>query len=150
HQLLSTLNGDRVGLVVFAGIAFTQSPLTTDYGAIKLYLDRVNPTAIPAQGTASGRAIQQAHSLLVGGNNPDFKRAPHQIMIVISDGEDHQTQPIKAAQQAQKDGIQIFTIGVGTEAGGRIPMQDHNGNFTQYLTNNRGQVVQTKLKDKQL
>lgn len=147
EQLLDALDGDRVGLVVFAGVAFTQSPLTSDYGAIKLYLDRVNPNAIPAQGTALGVAIKEAHTLLTGGNNKDFRRAPNQMILVISDGEDHETHPVQAAQAAHKDGIQINTIGVGTRTGGRIPLPDQP---QRYLTDRDGNIVHTRLEDDQL
>lgn len=150
NHLLDALDGDRVGLVVFAGVAFTQSPLTSDYGALKLYLDRVNPDAIPAQGTALGVAIKEAHTLLTGGNNKDFRRAPNQMILVISDGEDHETNPIKAAQAAHDDGIQVNTIGVGTRAGGRIPIADPQGRTQQYLTDREGNVVHTRLEDDQL
>lgn len=149
-QLLSQLDGDRVGLVVFAGVAFTQSPLTSDYGAIRLYLDRVNPDAIPAQGTSLGLAIHEAHRLLTGGNNSDFRRAPNQMILVISDGEDHQTHPVEAAQVAHEDNIQVYTIGIGTNAGGRIPLHDRYGNFQSYLTDRSGKVVHTQLEDGQL
>lgn len=149
-ELLNALDGDRVGLVVFAGVAFAQSPLTSDYGAIQLYLDRVNPHSIPAQGTALGVAIQEAHTLLTGDNIHDFRRAPNQMILVISDGEDHQTNPVHAAQLAHKDGIQVYTIGIGTAAGGRIPLHGPRGNFESYLTDLNGDVVHTRLEDKQL
>lgn len=150
NRLLQKLDGDRVGLVVFAGITFTQSPLTSDYGAIRLYLDRVNPHAIPAQGTALGLAIQEAHRLLSGGDDPAFKRAPHQIILVISDGEDHETNPIEAAQAAQEDGIHVYTVGVGTSTGGRIPLYGKSGTVERYLTDQNNQLVITRLHDEQL
>lgn len=149
-RLLQSLEGDRVGLVIFAGFAFTQSPLTSDYGAIRLYLDRVRPDAIPSQGTALGRAIDEGHRLLTGGGDPNFKRAPHQMIIVVSDGEDHETMPVDAARAAFEDGIQVFTVGIGTSTGGRIPLRDARGNFTGYLTDRNGNVVQTSLEDAQL
>lgn len=149
-NLLSLLEGDRVGLVVFAGVAFTQSPLTSDYGAIRLYLDRVNPNAIPTQGTAIGDAIKEAHKLLTGGHDSDFRRAPHQMILVVSDGEDHETKPVEAAYEAYKDGILTYTVGVGTAAGGRIPLHDRNGQFERYLTDRDGNVVHTRLEDAQL
>lgn len=149
-RLLQTLEGDRVGLVVFAGFAFAQSPLTSDYGAIRLYLDRIRPDAIPSQGTAIARAIDEGRRLLTGGGNADFQRAPHQMIIVISDGEDHETMPIDAARAALEDGIQVFTVGIGTSTGGRIPMRDAKGNLTGYLTDRNGNVVQTTLEDAQL
>lgn len=149
-RLLATLDGDRVGLVVFAGLAFTQSPLTTDYGAIRLYLNRVNPEVIPSQGTALGLAIREAHRLLKGGDNPDFRRAPHQLIIVVSDGEDHETNPLQAAAEALDDDIRVFTVGVGTSAGGRIPLRTPRGDFTGYLTDRNDTVVISRLEDQQL
>lgn len=149
-RLLTTLDGDRVGLVVFAGMAFAQSPLTSDYGAIRLYLSRINPDAIPSQGTALGRAITEAHRLLVGGGNPEFRRAPNQLIIVLSDGEDHETNPVQAASFALEDGIRVFTVGIGTSTGGRIPLRDARGNFSGYLTDRQGNVVNTHLEDGQL
>lgn len=150
HTLLRSLHGDRVGLVVFAGFAFTQSPLTSDYGAIRLYLDRIRPDALPAQGTAIGRAIQEGHRLLSGGDDPEFKRSPNQLIVVISDGEDHETRPVDAASAALEDGVRVFTVGIGTPTGGRIPLRDPRGNFTGYLTDRNGQVVNTTLVDAQL
>lgn len=149
-NLLSLLEGDRVGLVVFAGVAFTQSPLTSDYSAIRLYLDRVNPNAISAQGTAIGDGIKEAHKLLTGGHDPDFRRAPHQMILVVSDGEDHETNPVEAAYAAYEDGILTYTVGVGTAAGGRIPLRDRNRQFERYLSDRDGNVVNTRLEDAQL
>lgn len=149
-ELLDALDGDRVGLVVFAGVAFAQSPLTSDYGAIQLYLDRVNPDSFPAQGTALGVAIQEAHALLTGNGTPEFRRAPNQMILVISDGEDHETNPVHAAKLAQKDGIQVYTVGIGTTSGGRIPLHDARGRFEKYLTDRQGNVVHTRLEDTQL
>lgn len=150
ETLLNDLKGDRVGLVVYAGVAFTQSPLTSDYGATRLYLNRLNPSNIPVQGTAIGRAIAEGKKLLTGGTNDNFKRAQHQMMIIVSDGEDHETNPVAAAQQASDEGIRVFTVGVGSEDGARIPVRDQNGNLREYLTDRNGQVVVTKLQDEQL
>lgn len=149
-RLLHTLDGDRVGLVVFAGVAFAQSPLTSDYGATRLYLDRVRPDAIPSQGTAIGRAIVEAQKLLVGGDNPNFQRAPNQLIILISDGEDTETNPIQAAEFARENGIRIFAVGVGTSTGGRIPLRNTRGAFEGYLTDREGQVVHSRIEDEQL
>ena len=149
-SLLQRLDGDRVGLVVFAGVAFVQSPLTTDYGAIRLYLDRLRPDQIPVQGTAIGRAIEESRRLLVGGENESFRRAQNQLVIVLTDGEDHETEPVAAAQAAQRDGIRVYTVGIGTETGGRIPMRDRAGELLGFLTDRDGQVVETRLEDGQL
>lgn len=150
EALLRSLKGDRVGLVVYAGVAFTQSPLTSDYGAIQLYLHRLNPRDISVQGTAIGRAIAEGQKLLTGGGNADFKRARHQLMIVISDGEDQETDPITAAEDAAEHGIRVYTVGLGSPEGARIPIRDRNGNLEEYLTDRNHEVVVTRLEDEQL
>lgn len=150
NSLLERLSGDRVGLVVFAGFAFTQSPLTSDYGAIRLYIDRLNPASIPAQGTAIGRAIRESTELLTGGGDEGFRRSNNQLIIVISDGEDHETEPVEAAAAAAEAGIRVYTVGLGTESGGRIPVRDRAGNLTGWFTDRRGEVVVTRLADAQL
>lgn len=150
NSLLERLSGDRVGLVIFAGFAFTQSPLTSDYGAIRLYVDRLNPASIPAQGTAIGRAIREGTELLTGGGDEGFRRSNNQLIIVISDGEDHETEPVEAAAAAAEAGIRVYTVGLGTESGGRIPVRDRAGNLTGWFTDRRGEVVVTRLADAQL
>jgi Ca-activated chloride channel family protein len=151
ERILRRLDGDRVGLVVFAGIAFVQSPLTSDYGAIRLYLDRLDPEELPIQGTASGRAIHEATRLLRGTEGDTrFQRASNQVIVLISDGEDHDGDPIAAAEAARADGIDVFTVGVGTPEGGRIPIRDANGQILRYFTDRNDEVVVTKLEEAQL
>ncbi len=149
-RLLRRLEGDRIGLVVFAGIAFIQSPLTSDYGAIRLYMDRLRPDAIPMQGTAIGRAIEEGRRLLVGGDNEEFRRASTQLIIVVTDGEDHESDPIAAARRAREDGIHVFTVGLGTPEGARIPIRARDGTLVSYLQDRAGNVVQSRLVEEQL
>lgn len=151
ERILRRLDGDRVGLVVFAGIAFVQSPLTSDYGAIRLYLDRIDPEELPIQGTASGRAIHEATRLLRGTEGDTrFQRASNQVIVLISDGEDHDGDPIAAAEAAQAEGIDVYTVGVGTPEGGRIPIRDATGQILRYFTDRNDEVVVTKLEEAQL
>lgn len=150
-RLMRLLDGDRVGLVVFAGIAFVQSPLTSDYGAIRLYLDRLSPDDLPTQGTAIGRALTEATRLLTGGEDEgQFERAESQLVIVFTDGEDHETDPIAAAVAAREQGIHVYTVGVGTPDGARIPIRDRDGSIREYLTDREGQVVVTRIEEEQL
>jgi len=147
---LRRLDGDRVGLVVFAADAVVQSPLTSDYGAIRHYLDRASPEHFDRQGTAVGRAIERSTRLLLGGDDGAFRRAQTQLIIVLSDGEDTVTRPIEAAANAQAEGIHVYTVGVGTPEGATIPLRSANGTITQYLTDRNGQTVTSRLVEQQL
>ena len=147
---LRRLDGDRVGLVVFAADAVVQSPLTSDYGAIRHYLDRASPDHFDRQGTAVGRAIERSTQLLLGGDDGSFRRAQTQLIIVLSDGEDTVTRPIEAAANAQAEGIHVYTVGVGTPEGATIPLRSANGTITQYLTDRNGQTVTSRLVEQQL
>lgn len=147
---LRRLDGDRVGLVVFAADAVVQSPLTSDYGAIRHYLDRASPEHFDRQGTAVGRAIERATRLLIGNDDGSFRRAQTQLIVVLSDGEDTVTRPIEAAANAQAEGIHVYTVGVGTPEGATIPLRSSNGTITQYLTDRNGQTVTSRLVEQQL
>ena len=148
--LLRELDGDRVGLVVFSGVGFVQSPLTSDYGAIRLYLDRLDPEKMPVQGTAIGRAIEESQKLLTGNGAAGFSRAASQVVVVLTDGEDHEGDPVAAARKASGDRMHVYTIGVGTDAGARIPLRNPDGSVNGYLTDRQGNVVQTRLVEDQL
>lgn len=148
--LLRELDGDRVGLVVFSGVGFVQSPLTSDYGAIRLYLDRLDPEKMPVQGTAIGRALEESHKLLTGNGNPDFARAGSQLVVVLTDGEDHEGDPVAAARKASADKMHVYTVGFGTDAGARIPLRNPDGSVSGYLSDRQGNVVQTRLVEDQL
>lgn len=150
NRLLDRLEGDRVGLVVFAGIAFVQSPLTSDYGAIRLYLDRLDPEDLPVQGTAVGRAIHESTRLLVGAEDGTFERAQEQVIIVVSDGEDHVGDPIDAAVQARAQGISVYTVGVGTAEGARIPVRAEDGSIRGYVRDRASREVVSRLDSAQL
>lgn len=159
-RVLTQLRGDRAGLVVFTGISFAQAPLTSDYGAIKFYLRKLHPSDMPVGGTASGRAITDAIELLTGERlmrgakeaqelQPDakFKRAKTQVIVLVTDGEDHQGNPEKAAALAAERGIRIYTIGLGNAQGVPIPLYDGKGGSTAYQRDRQGNTVYTKLND---
>jgi Ca-activated chloride channel family protein len=143
QELLKKLDGDRVGLVIFAGNAYTQMPLTVDYSSMLLYLKSLNTNSVPTQGTAIAHAFEQATSLF------DEKQRKHKAIIVITDGEDHQEDAIDAAQDLATDGVRIFTIGAGTKKGAKIPITKNNNNV-EYKKDAEGNEVITKLNEDML
>ena len=136
YDLSQMLEGDRIGLIAFAGTSFVQCPLTLDYGAFKIFLDYLNPDLIPVPGTAIGNAIRKAVASF------SQHERTSKALIIITDGEDHEGNPLEAAQEAKKQGIRIFTIGVGQEGGAPIPMKDGSGGFKK---DERGEMVLSRL-----
>lgn len=138
-RLIDMLQGDRIGLVAFAGMAHVQSPLTLDYSAAKLFLRMMDTNLIPQPGTAIGDAIKKATRAF------NQKERKHKVLILITDGEDHDTKPIEAAEEAAKEGIKIYTIGLGSTQGVPIPLYDRGGNPAGFKKDRQGNVVTTKL-----
>ena len=138
NQIINTLNGDRIGIVAYAGKAFPQLPITTDYSSGKMFLQSMNTDMISSQGTAIDEAIQLAT------NYYDDESKIERILIIISDGEDHNDVSVDMAKIASEKGIIIYTIGVGKEKGAPIPIKK-NGIIQSYKKDNKGEVVITKL-----
>ena len=138
-SLIDKLEGDRVGLIAFAGKAFVQCPLTLDYGAAKMFLDVMEPDLIPVPGTAIGEAIQRSVTSFVE------KERKHKILILITDGEDHVGKPLEMAKAASKEGVVIYCVGIGSSQGVPIPLYDGRGNRTGFKKDRKGEVVMTKL-----
>ncbi len=139
NKLIDILQGDRIGLVAFAGMAHVQSPLTLDYSAARLFLSLMDTDLIPQPGTAIGDAIRTAKKAF------NQKERKHKVLILITDGEDHESEPIKAAEEAAEEGIIIYTIGLGSPQGVPIPIFDKYGNRAGYKKDRSGNVVTTKL-----
>jgi Ca-activated chloride channel family protein len=137
-DLLDLLQGDRIGLVAFAGNSFLQCPLTLDYGAFDIALNAVNTEIIPRGGTAISSAIRTANKAFEG------KAKKYKALILITDGEDHEGDPVTAAEEAEKQGIKIFCVGVGTREGELIPLETENGNIS-FLKDREGQVIKSRL-----
>ncbi len=137
-QMLNTLAGDRIAIVAFAGDAFLQCPLTLDYGAAKMFLDIMNPDLIPVPGTTVAGAIRAARKAF------DPKQKKYKVLILITDGEDHAGSVLEEAEAAAKEGIVIYTLGIGSAAGVPIPMRDGSGNVS-YKKDRGGNVVMTRL-----
>ncbi len=136
EDLVDHFTNDKVGLVVFAGDAFVQLPITNDYVSAKMFLQNINPSLITTQGTDLARAISLSQSC--------FTQREHigRAIIVITDGEDHEGGALEAAREAYKKGINVFILGVGTSKGAPIP--DGNGG---YLKDNSGQTVLSALNE---
>jgi Ca-activated chloride channel homolog len=137
--LIDRLKGDRVGLVAFAGEAFVQCPLTLDYSVVQIFLDVLNTDLIPSQGTAIGDAIRVATKAFEG------QERKHKVLILLTDGEDQNTDPIGASEEARKEGVKIFPIGIGSPVGEPIPIVDRNGKRVGFMKDNKGDVIVSKL-----
>ena len=132
-RVVDKLRDDRIGLVVFAGNSFVQLPITTDYVSAKMFLGSISTESIPIQGTAIGDAISTA--LRSFSAQSDRSRA----IIVITDGENHEDDPVAAASQAAEMGVRVFTIGIGSPEGKMIPFEG------DYLRDKEGNPVVTRL-----
>ena len=145
NNLLAELGSDRVSLVVFAGSSYIQMPLTSDYGAVKLFLDQVDCGLISAQGTAIGDAIEKAMETF-GYGDPDreWKKNQGRAIVIISDGENFEDDAEAAAREAAAQGVRICTIGMGLPEGTPIP--EYRGRQRMgYKRDRRGNTVTTRL-----
>ena len=138
EDLLNVLEGDRVALVAFSGSAFTYCPLTSDYGAFRLFLSDLNTNLIPLGGTSLSEAIRKSIAAF------DVKTKNHKVIILITDGENHEDDPIQAAARAKENGIVIYTVGIGKKDGSYIKVTDDGGRET-FLKDRQGQVVKSRL-----
>lgn len=137
-KMIDNMVDDKVGLVVFAGEAFTQLPITCDYVSAKMFLHTITPSLIPTQGTAIGAALQTAIRSF-GSQESEAGRA----IVLITDGENHEDDALAVAQQAQELGIQVFVIGIGKPEGSPIPVPGTN----DYIKDRAGQVVVSRLNE---
>ncbi|RMG82655.1 MAG: VWA domain-containing protein [Bacteroidetes bacterium] len=143
EKLLKNLHGDKIGIIVFAGEAYVQLPMTIDYGAAKLFLENIDPSIMPVQGTAIGNAIELALESF------DYNSPAGKAIIVITDGENNQGDAIVAAQKAVEKGVTVHTIGVGSPEGVPIPVY-RGGRKIGYKTDKEGNTVITKLNEEML
>ena len=140
-DLMSRLGGDEVGLVLFSGASFIQFPLTFDYSSARSFLDVANPGLISRPGTAIGSAIDTA---LAGF---DQQRASQKVIIVMTDGEDHEGEALVAASRAAEQGVIIYTVGFGSPEGEPIPEYDSAGQVVGFKRDDRGEVVLSILNE---
>tara|TARA_B110000495_G_C23015567_1_gene601436 strand:+ start:752 stop:1768 length:1017 start_codon:yes stop_codon:yes gene_type:complete len=139
-NLINEMSNDRIGLIVFAGNAYLQMPLTVDYSATKMFLKQVNTDLVPTQGTAIGDAVELAE------RSYPKEQKNQKVLLVISDGENHEGNAEDAIANANENGIKVITIGVGTKKGGPIPI----GNRGDFKKDSEGNIVVTKLNEDML
>jgi len=142
-RLTERLTNDKIGLIVFAGDAYTQVPITTDYTSAKLFLSSINTAVVPKQGTAIGSAI----GLGMKSFTPETESS--KAIIIITDGENHEDDAIEMAKLANEEDIIVHTIGMGLPQGGPIPVVNANGQ-KDFRKDKKGEVVVTKLDEKML
>ncbi len=143
EQLFNNLHGDKVGIVLFAGDAFVFMPLTTDYGAAKIFLNSVNPEMMSNQGTSIGLAIEKCIASF------DFENGVNKSIIVLSDGEDHEGNALEQAELAKSQEVVVNTVGMGTTNGTPIP-DYKNGEFIGLKKDDNGNTVTTRLNEEML
>ena len=139
-QMIKNLKGDRVAFIVFAGSSHLYLPLTTDYEAAYLFLDQIDTQMIPTQGTDLSTAIQTGLSAF---SDDDLK---YKVLVLITDGEDHEGKAIDLAKKASREGMVVHTVGVGTLSGSLIPTISSNGS-TNYKKNKDGKLITSQLNE---
>ncbi len=142
-RLVDQLENDKIGLIVFAGDAYIQMPITTDYQAAKLFLNSINTQIVPKQGTAIGSAIR----LAMRSFTPESQNS--RAIVIITDGENHEEEALTAAKEAADAGIILHTIGIGSAQGVPIPLTSSDGQ-KDYRTDEKGQVIISKLNEELL
>lgn len=144
RNLIGRLAGDRLGLIVFAGEAYTQFPLTTDYSAANLFLDVVDTDVVPTPGTSIASAIKRALE------SYNFEEPSTKVLVIITDGENTEGDAFRAAQDAAAKGILLYTIGLGSPTGTPIPVYNAAGQQIDFKRDRSGEVVVTKLDEASL
>ncbi|MFD0761665.1 VWA domain-containing protein [Lutibacter aestuarii] len=142
-RIIESLGSDRIGIIIYAGNSYPLLPITTDHAAAKMFLQNANPDMVSSQGTAINEAIERGITYF------DNDEQTNRFLFIVSDGEDHEENTVSLAEEAKKQGIKIYTIGVGTEKGGPIPIRS-NGSVISYKKDNKGEVVITQMKEEVL
>jgi Ca-activated chloride channel family protein len=137
-KFIQKLSSDRVGLIAFAGDAFVHCPLTLDYSAARMFLQHMDPSLIPTQGTNISEALRKAIKAF------DQKERKYKVMVIITDGESHAGDPVSWAEKAAEEGIIIFTVGVGSPKGVPIPIKSRDDSKV-YKKDRKGNIVMTKV-----
>jgi Ca-activated chloride channel family protein len=138
-DLMTRLGGDEMGLVLFSGASFIQFPLTSDYATARTFLDNARPEVISKPGTNIGDAIRTALSGF------DYNRSSQKVIVIITDGEDHEAGSLETAQLAADQGIKLYTIGFGSPQGEPIPEYDAQDEVIGYMKDQQGEVVLSRL-----
>lgn len=140
NKLMDKMENDRIGLVLFAGRAYVQMPLTTDHGAAKMYIQNAGPETVPSQGTVIGEALKMANTAF------NSKERKFKSIVLISDGEDHDPQALQLTKALAQNGVMINTVGIGSPEG--VPLVDNNTN--ELRKDAEGNAIITKLNEAEL
>lgn len=143
-RLMDALDGDRIGLVAFAGDAFVQSPLTTDYAAAGMFLNAMDPDIMPVQGTDLGAALRVSLDALEEGARDT------RVVVIVTDGEDHEDDFADELERAASMGVRVHVVGIGSTEGVPIPLYDAQGRREGFLRDEDGTVVTTRLAEETL
>jgi Ca-activated chloride channel family protein len=139
-QMIDNLHADRIGIIIFAGEAYVQLPITTDYSAAKLFLGNISTDIVPTQGTAIGAAIE------MGMKSFNLVNGTSKAMILMTDGENHEDDAVSAAKNAASKGVAIHVIGLGSPEGAPMPIYQ-NGNPVGFRKDEKGEIVVSKLNE---
>ncbi|MEN0057791.1 MAG: VWA domain-containing protein [Bdellovibrio sp.] len=146
-RLMDLMPGNKVGVVAFAGSAVLLSPLTNDPGAVKMYLESLEPNSVSSQGTNFTEALQVAKEAFArGGVSTDETVRVTRVILLASDGEDHEAGALEEAKKMASEGVRIFSLAYGTEKGGAIPVRDGMGFLKGYKKDRQGQTILTTVK----
>jgi Ca-activated chloride channel family protein len=137
--VIDRLKGDRIGLVVFAGEAFIQCPVTLDYSTAGFLLDAVDVTSVSVQGTSLTAALDMSTRAFTQNEKK------HKVLLLLTDGEDHEGGAEQAAEEARQQGIKVYTVGIGDPAGEPIPILDRDGNQVGFKKDQNGDVIVSRL-----
>lgn len=138
-SIIDSLGGDRIGLVAFAGEAYVACPLTLDYAATSIFLEVLDPSLVPVPGTAIATAIRKSTQVFPS------REKRYKVLVLITDGEDHERDALEAAREAAAQGVVIYTLGVGTGAGSPIPVREPGGVVRGYKQDREGRLVTSRL-----
>ena len=140
HSIIDRLQGDRIGLVAFAGEAFTQCPLTLDYAAARMLLSVMDTKSVSVQGTSLASAMESA------SRSFESKEKKHKVLLLLTDGEDLEGRALEAAEAIRKEGVKVYTVGIGNPAGDPIPILDRNGEQIGFKKDpETGDVIMSRL-----
>lgn len=145
-RLIDKMENDRVGIIVFAGHAYLQMPLTIDYAAAKMFLNTVSTNIVPTQGTAISDAISLAMESFPQAENISTFSGKNKAIVVITDGEDHEPNTLELAQEVAKEGVIIYTVGIGSNQGSPIPVHKAGGQI-DFKKDKDGNIVLSKLNE---
>jgi Ca-activated chloride channel family protein len=148
-RLIDRLKGDRVGLVVFTGEAYLQAPMTLDYSALRLFLNIAETDQMPSSTTDFSAAMETADEAFDSIDDGEKGKAA-KVLMIISDGENHGDSYDQALAKLREQNISVYTLGIGTESGGAIPLYDDSGSLVGYKRNKQGKVVNSRLESQVL